>query len=45
LARDNQFQIADHNGDLLTRTKEGGSIKSGAKKACVQILADWAKKR
>jgi hypothetical protein len=45
IARDNQFQIADKNGDLLTRTKEGGSIKNGAKKACGQILADWAKKR
>ena len=40
-ARDNQFQIADKNGDLLSRTKEGGSIAKGVKKACVQILADW----
>ena len=44
-ARDNQFQIADKNGDLLTNTKEGGSINGGVKKACGQILADWAKKR
>lgn len=44
-ARDNQFQIADKNGDLLMTTKEGGSINGGVKKACVQILADWAKKR
>jgi hypothetical protein len=44
-ARDNQFQIADKNGDLLTNTKEGGSIKSGVEKACAQILADWAKKK
>lgn len=43
-ARDNQFQIADKNGDLISRTKEGGSIKGGVKKACAQILADWAKK-
>jgi hypothetical protein len=43
-ARDNQFQIADKNGDLLTNTKEGGSIKSGVKKACAQILANWAAK-
>ena len=28
--RDNQFQVADHNGDLLTKTKEGGSIRKGA---------------
>lgn len=43
-ARDNQFQIADKSGDLLSNTKEGGSIKSGVKKACNVILADWAKK-
>lgn len=43
-ARDNQFQVADKNGDLLSHTKEGGSIKNGAKKACAQILADWATK-
>ena len=43
-ARDNQFQVADKNGDLLTNTKEGGSIRNGAKKACAQILADWASK-
>jgi hypothetical protein len=43
--RDNQFQIADKNGDLLTNTKEGGSIKGGIKKACAQILADWATKK
>ncbi len=42
-ARDNQFQVADKNGDLLSHTKEGGSIKN-AKKACAQILADWATK-
>jgi len=43
-ARDNQFQIADRNGDLLSKTKEGGSIAKGVKKACVQILADWNSK-
>jgi hypothetical protein len=42
--RDNQFQIADRNGDLLTRTREGGSIKGGVKKACAQILTDWQSK-
>jgi hypothetical protein len=42
--RDNQFQVADKNGDLLTRTREGGSIKGGVKKACNQILSDWASK-
>jgi len=43
--RDNQFQIADKNGDLLANTKEGGSISGGVKRACAQILADWATKR
>jgi hypothetical protein len=42
--RDNQFQIADKNGDLLSRTKEGGSIRGGVKKACQIILSDWGKK-
>jgi len=41
--RDNQFQIADRNGDLLAHTKEGGSIRKGAKRACVLILDDWAR--
>ena len=41
--RDNQFQLADRNGDLLTRTKEGGSIRNGMKKVCAQILNDWVK--
>src|ERR1035438_5659031 len=40
--RDNQFQLADRNGDLLTRTKEGGSIRNGMKKVCARILEDWA---
>lgn len=41
--RDNQFQIADRNGDLISNTKEGGSIAGGVKKACAVVLADWAK--
>lgn len=44
LVRDNQFQIANRNGDLISRTKEGGSIDGGVKKACKIILADWATK-
>jgi len=44
LARDNQIQVADKNGDLLSKTKEGGSIRAGMKKACALVLADWAKK-
>lgn len=43
-ARDNQIEVADKNGDLLSKTKEGGSIRGGMKKACAVILADSAKK-
>jgi hypothetical protein len=43
LVRDNQVQIADHNGDLISKTKEGGSIAGAVKKACDLILADWGK--
>jgi len=42
--RDNQFQIANKNGDLISKTKEGGTIAGGVKKACSFILADWATK-
>jgi hypothetical protein len=42
LARDNQMEIADRNGDLL-QTKEGGSIKGSVKKVCDLILANWTK--
>jgi hypothetical protein len=42
--RDNQFQIANKEGDLISKTKEGGSIAGGVKKACKMILDDWAKK-
>lgn len=42
--RDNQVQIANKDGDLISRTKEGGSIRGDVKKACEVILADWAKK-
>jgi hypothetical protein len=41
--RDNQFQIANKDGDLISKTKEGGSILNGVKKACDVILADWSK--
>jgi hypothetical protein len=40
--RDNQIQVANKDGDLLSKTKEGGSIAAGMKKACALILADWA---
>ncbi len=42
-ARDNQIQIANKDGDLISKTKEGGSINGDVKKACEIILADWAK--
>jgi hypothetical protein len=42
-SRDNQFQIANRDGDLISKTKEGGSIDGGVKKACKVILDDWAK--
>jgi hypothetical protein len=47
--RENQMQVANKDGDLVSKTKEGGSIKGGSirggvKKACEAILADWAKK-
>ena len=42
--RDNQFQVADKNGDLISKTKEGGSIAGGVKKACSFILSDWTAK-
>jgi hypothetical protein len=40
-ARDNQIQVANKDGDLISKTKEGGSIKGDMKKACQLILADW----
>jgi len=42
--RDNQIQVANKDGDLISKTKEGGSIAGGLKKACALILEDWAKK-
>jgi hypothetical protein len=45
--RENQMQIANKDGDLLSETEgsiKTGSIKGGVKKACEAILADWAKK-
>ena len=47
--RQNQIQVANKDGDLLSGPSGGGSIKGpsirgGVKKACDVILADWAKK-
>lgn len=44
LYRDNQIQVANKAGDLISKTKEGGSIRSGMKKACGVILDDWNKR-
>jgi hypothetical protein len=43
-SRDNQIQVANRDGDLISKTKEGGSINGNIKKACSLILNDWAKK-
>jgi hypothetical protein len=45
LVRDNQIQIANKDGDLISKTKEGGSIAGGMKKACEMILSNWSKKQ
>jgi hypothetical protein len=47
--RQNQIQVANKDGDLVSGTSEGGSMKAGSikgdvKKACEAIVADWAKK-
>jgi hypothetical protein len=47
--RQNQLQVANKDGELVSGTSGGGSIKGpsirgGVKKACDVILADWAKK-
>jgi hypothetical protein len=44
LVRDNQIQVANKDGDLISKTKEGGSIAGGMKKACDLVLSDWSKK-
>ncbi len=43
ITRDNQIQVANKAGDLLSKTKEGGSIAGGMKKACALIIADWTR--
>jgi hypothetical protein len=47
--RQNQIQVANKDGDLVSGTNGGGSIKGPSirgdvKKACDAIVADWAKK-
>jgi hypothetical protein len=43
LIRENQMQVADKMGDVVTKAKGGATIKGEVKKACDAILADWAK--
>jgi hypothetical protein len=43
--RDNQFELADHSGDLISKTREGGSIKGGVKKICRLITDNWVTTR
>ena len=42
--RDNQILVANHDGDLI-KTTDGSSIKGGVKKACEDILQDWASEK
>jgi hypothetical protein len=42
--RYNQMQVANKNGDLVSKTRNSGSIKGGVKQACEAIVADWASK-
>jgi hypothetical protein len=39
--RDNQVQVVNRAGDIVSGTKEGGSIKSRVRSACDDIVADW----
>jgi hypothetical protein len=43
--RDNQLQVLNRAGDLVSGTKEGGSIKSRVKIACADIETDWESSR
>jgi hypothetical protein len=47
--RQNQIQITNKDGDLVSGGNDGGSIRAASirgdvKKACEAIVADWAKK-
>jgi TPR repeat protein len=39
--RDNQMQVADKNGDLISKTREGGSIGGNVDVVCSLIIMDW----
>jgi hypothetical protein len=42
--RYNQMQVANKNGDLVSRTRNSGTIRGGVKQACDAIVTDWASK-
>jgi len=42
--RYNQMQVANKDGDLVSKTRNSGSIKGGVRQACEAIVADWAAK-
>jgi hypothetical protein len=42
--RYNQMQVANKYGDLVSKTRNSGTIKGGVKQACEAIVADWASK-
>jgi hypothetical protein len=44
LSRDNQIQVANRDGDLIS-TSQGGSIKGRVKQACNAIETDWSRER
>jgi TPR repeat protein len=39
--RDNQIQVADKSGDLISKTTEGGSIGGNVDNVCDLIVRDW----
>jgi hypothetical protein len=43
LARDNQLQVVDKNGDQLS-VGEGGSIAANVKRACILVITNWNSK-
>jgi len=44
LVPENQMQVANKDGDLISKVSQWGTIKGGVKKACAAILADWARR-
>jgi hypothetical protein len=44
LIRDNQLQVANRDGDVISNVKSGSSIAIGVKKSCDAIMADWNSK-